>query len=663
MRFDPVWRRIKPDSYTTKLEGQFRDRLIRLDGLNNWGSLGWLYDHANASKQAHHFGLEWNAIRYLDGDVERGKYRAGFRTAAHVAHWGHLPRSYAGEEAVLRAAHVDAAIQGTIEKVLDDVIAFGSLRCDERGHSCAGAIRTGDRPFELYRWLSAYLVSKNWSKIWKAVKAAAEIVPDQATLKAELIETLVCTESRGYKILRRCNQADYVPRDLLQAGTAWLTFDIDALWEGNPLGADAAREWSLIDAAQSYLNDRFFHGSDALLVQSLVSRAIAGGLLADGLSPKALVELTSETDEYFGTKLKPYHRTRLDDVRAQISSGIGTRWAHVGTFTDVSLADGSRLDMEDQLSGVTGRNRVSYPFSLGFNIIAEPGSDRFADAFQYAGAGRRFASVHLHHERKRSASPPSARPILDVVATIAERTVPGPQLGNNIMSWLLEGQVQQRSSAFDRVCGQLASDQAADLRTAVSELLALKSLEEVVRLPTVGGLLSALADPGLSLGQRPTLAGVLLRLSWPCYRYAPGRKILTLLHDAALLKAASGSGAQRGYALEVAVATNQLLDETSPQSRFVFLGSTLIGKDGQPAQEWDVVRLDLDGNKGWSVTAIECAVARAAAKDEEARTKLELMRTHLASRFSDLTSFRTLLATVDGGALNYEDAGRSWTKV
>src|SRR4051794_9722447 len=116
MRFDPVWRRIKPDDYTTTFEGRFPSRTSRLEHLNNWGALGWHYDHATASKLAHHYGLERNAMAFLDGDPVREKYRASFRSAAHALHWGHLPLSYAGEEAVLRAGHLDAAIKGVVDR-------------------------------------------------------------------------------------------------------------------------------------------------------------------------------------------------------------------------------------------------------------------------------------------------------------------------------------------------------------------------------------------------------------------------------------------------------------------------------------------------------------------------------------------------------------------
>src|SRR5581483_5043786 len=136
----------------------------RLDGLNNWGALGWLYDHATATKQAHHFGVEWNAVKFIDGDETRLKHQVSLRIAAHVAHWGHLPLSYAGEEALVRAAHVDPEVKSLIRTVMDEVISFGKLTCDEDGHDCAATVREGDRPFDLYRWFSAWLVKQNWSR-------------------------------------------------------------------------------------------------------------------------------------------------------------------------------------------------------------------------------------------------------------------------------------------------------------------------------------------------------------------------------------------------------------------------------------------------------------------------------------------------------------------
>src|SRR5262249_41686317 len=165
-----------------------------------------------------------------------------------------------------------------------------------------------------------------------------------------LIRTLVCRKARGHSVLSLCNMADYVPRDLLQAGTAWLTFDIEALWEGNPLGSDAAPEWSLVRAARQYLDDRFFHASDSLLVHSLTARAIAGGLVADRPTTATIESLMSEHDGYFTYRLPTYHRKRLEHVRTLARTGrLSDCWVLVGTFDDVSLRGPSRFAMEDEL--------------------------------------------------------------------------------------------------------------------------------------------------------------------------------------------------------------------------------------------------------------------------------------------------------------------------
>jgi hypothetical protein len=253
--------------------------------------------------------------------------------------------------------------------------------------------------------------------------------------------------------------------------------------------------------------------------------------------------------------------------------------------------------------------------------------------------------------------------MLDVIANIHDRVVPGPALGSNLLSWLVRSRVDQRSASVERVCGQIASEHPDQFRAAVSDLLQLKSAEAVLQQRFVNGLLLALADPAFQVEQRTRLAGLLLRLPWVCLRYSPGRTLLQLFKDEGLARASIGRGAKRGYALEAAVAADQLLDSSAPKHRFVFTGATRIGKDGVSAQEWDVLRLDLDRAQGWNLTAIECAVTRTGAKDEESRAKLEYLRTQLAARFGDLTTYRTLLATVKKGELHYQDAGRSWTDV
>lgn len=75
-------------------------------------------------------------------------------------------------------------------------------------------------------------------------------VQEEEKIKRAAVRTLVCQEDTGYELLDLCRLADYVPRDLQQAGTAWLTVDIEALWETSPIRPDRAQEWNLLLAAK-----------------------------------------------------------------------------------------------------------------------------------------------------------------------------------------------------------------------------------------------------------------------------------------------------------------------------------------------------------------------------------------------------------------------------
>lgn len=662
MRYDPIWRRIKGDAYTSKLEGKFAARRDRLDDLNNWGVLSWLFPHANASKLAHHYGVEHNAREYLDGGAgERDKYRVSFRTAAHVLHWGHLPLSYASEEGVLRAAHVDAKARAVLEGIVNDVTAAGDLECATKGHDCITAMRDGDRYYDLYRWLSAWLVMSDWKKLWKAVKDAAEGSPDERDTKQQIIRTLVCRDDRGYRILSLCNRADFVPRDLLQAGTAWLSFDIETLWDSNPLGSEAAKEWSLVSAAEEYLDRRFFRVPESLLVHSLASRAVAGGINADGLTTAFVKSLLQEGDDYFAAKLQTYHRDRLRSVQT-LATGprLAGRWHQVGSFENVSLPSGSRFEMEDHLTGRTGASRLSYPFSEGINVFVE--RDRFDLPSLWAGPGRRFAAVHLHHEAKGEKGGDAGFPALRVVARVAAGIAPSGEPGDSVMSWLLRQPTTQSDEAIGLAAGEILASQEAKAAAVVKDLVALKSVERLIEENPWGSFLRSFADGALT-GRLLLRFGIFfLRLPWSIVKTARGRALMELIRAEGVVRA-GGSGSGRGYALEAATVADQWLAGGDPQQRFVFSNCYMLGKDQQPEKEFDVVRVDLHKDKTWRLAACECAVSRSESKDNEGRNKLELLRIRLQGRFSDLESYTTLFATPGAhGKVDYDDAGRGFAR-
>jgi hypothetical protein len=662
VRFDPVWRRIKGDVFTSKLEGRFGAQRDRLDALSNWGVLSWLYPHASASKLVHHYGLEHNACVYLESGVpDREKYRASFRVAAHVLHWGHLPLSYAAEEAVLRAAHVNPDASRVVAGILKDVSEAGALECTAKGHDCMTAVAGGDRYFDLYRWMSAWMVVSEWKKLWKAIKDACDEAPDEVATKHQIIRTLVCREDRGYKILAMCNRADFVPRDLLQSGTAWLSFDVETLWETNPLGSDAAKEWSLVSAAEEYLDRRFFRVPESLLIHSLASRAIAGGFVAEGVTREFLKKLMKEGDSYYATKFPPYHRKRLVGVQT-LATGprLSSRWEHVGSWDDVSLPLGSRFSMEDHLTGRSGTSRLSYPFSEGINVFVERTKSDLPSF--WAGAGRGFAAAHLHHETKADKGGDAAFSALQVVGKISDGLPPGAEPGDSLMSWLLRQRTSQSDDAVGRAMRDILISQAPAARAIFAELIGLKTVGQFLdQRPLWLSFTRSFADGSLSNELLERFGSLFLRLPWWMIKLARGKAFMALIRTEAVNRAAS-KGNARGYALEAATIADQWAAPGDPQRRFVFFNCYMLGKDQQPEKEFDVVRVDLFTDRTWTVTAVECAVSRSERKDVEGREKLELLRTRLQGRFGDLKSYVALFAEPGAhGDVSYEDAGRGFT--
>jgi len=665
--YDAVWRRIKTDPYAKKFEGRFPRRFSRLDRLNNWGVLSWLYPHATATKQAHHLGVERNAGEFLSLAPERAKYRPSLRTAAHVMHWGHPPLSYAAAEALLRAAHVNPAIRTLLSNVLSDVVSFGELDCENPDHDgrCAAAIRSAERPFELYRWLAAWLVHHDWTAVWSAIKAGHEGPPlDERHVKRQLVRTLVCHDDPGFELLSLCNLADFVPRDLLQCGTAWLTVDIEALWEGNPLSpVRAAREWTLLMAARDYLHDRFYGAPTSLLAHTLAARAIAQGLLARKFGAKELRALldSDEGDLYFDRSLPDYHRNRLCDVKhLAFRDQFPQRWRHVGTFSGVSVADVPRLEVEATLTRRTGSGQLSYPFNAGFSVVVEdPARPRVPG---FAGPSRRYVTVHLHH-RANPKKAVSARPMLDIAARMADLMGPlrSRPVGDGLMAWLLGSRVEQRAHAVEQVCGDLILREPAGIQARVRRLRQLASLEPLNAHYVVGMQADALSTTPVALARR--VAGCfILRLPWVAPRTADGRRLLETVRERALAVAAGRHDGDRGRALEVAIAADQWLSTDRCDARLVLIGATALDVDGKPSAEWDVIRLDLTPERNWTLSAIESAVTRSESKDREARDRFEIIREALQGPYGDLARYSPRLATVIEGELVYEDAGRGFTR-
>lgn len=664
IRYDSIWRRIKGDDYASKLEGQFRDSYDRLGALNNWGSLGWLYPHATATKLAHHHGVEHNALHFLGAEAERERHRPSFRIASHTLHWGHLPLSYAGAEAVIRAIHIDPKARKVIEGIFDDVIAFGHLACrdtEDHDEDCAEAVLSGSEPFELYKWLSAWLLSKRWKKVWSTVKP---LIPadaqDEAKVKRAAVRTLVCREDTGYELLDLCRLADYVPRDLQQAGTAWLTVDIEALWETSPIRPDRAQEWNLLLAARQYLEERFFVSPDAQLVHSLASRAIAQGLLNKGITRENLLTLlTAGTgDAHYSTFVTEYHRRRLEEevVRPTKLKTLHRSWSHIGTFGRVGVPTMGRLAAEDLFSKRTGTGRLSYPMTSNFSVLVRPESGGFPDL---GPLETRRVAVTLHHRDDAKWGP--ARPALDVALDVRRRQPSFRQdVPTGLAAWISKERIELRSRPVKIAAARALSAEEVSVREQLAAILKQSAFSPKNDLRGEGRAISRL----LQRSKLPPVGTATRALELPLAttRTEAGAGLIETLRTRALALAGDHSGENHGACLEAAVAADQLLSEDACTQRMLIIGATALASEGQPIVEWDVWRLDLLAGGDWRLVAVECSVTATTKKEEDDRAKLERLWTSLHKRFSDLAEYRTLFATLADGQLHYDDASRGFKR-
>jgi hypothetical protein len=657
VRYDSIWRRIKSDAYAEKLEGSFRTSWERLAELNNWGSLAWHYPHATATKLSHHYGVEYNARHFLDADESRKKYEASFRIAAHALHWGHLPLSYAGAEGLLRASHVDDGVRKVVDGITADVISAASLDCDgpDHGSDCRHDVLVGDRPFELYKWLSAWLVSRRWKKIWGSVKGIVPAQTDQKALKDAVIRTLVCREDFGYQLLDLCRLADYVPRDLLQAGTAWLTVDIDALWETSLLRPDRAREWSLLEASRDYLEDRFFTSPDALLVHTLAARSIAQGILSKPFDRDTLASLleTELGDKDFLSRFPDYHRSRLAQIKDWArEENLPRQWAHIGTFRGVLVPREPLLSVEQQFTGRKGSGQLSYPMNSNFSVVARGGPG--AIFFDSSGAEERQVSIQLHH--REGGGPGNARPALDIAlaARDAQRRN-SDEVSKGVVGWLSQGRIDIRARQTHRAAGDLLVVSGVEVQEHLKRI-ASQTAFRGGRYPRhwkrdVTVLAGSLRNRTLVLGR--TALGMPLAVA----RTKDGK---------ALLEAVRSTPAQgnisKGFALEASAAADQLLHPDVCQRRLLVIGATSLSEEGAPLGEWDVLRLDLLGNGDWRLVAAECTVSPGSQKEAADRDKLERLRAALQGRFTDLAEYQTRLVVPDGDSFRYIDAARGFVR-
>ena len=357
-------------------------------------------------------------------------------------------------------------------------------------------------------------------------------------------------------------------------------------------------------------------------------------------------------DHYFST-FADYHRRRLRVVQKWAKGEqLGRLWRHIGTFRNIQISL-PRLEAEDFFSGRKGSGRLSYPLSSNYSVVVERGPrDPVGD--------RRAVSLCLHHRDDPESN--FARPALDIALAAQRRqrfVRDRDSVNSGVAGWLASQRVETRSREVRRVAGValgLDQERGGELLGRVHEHSALDPDRNSTRLRMDLRRAASMEMPEFLTGR------AVLELPLAVARSKAGIELLELLKEKSLEIANKGKKPLRGYALEAAVAADQLLSADDCVRRILFLGPTALSEEGTPSTEWDVWRLDLLKGRDWRLAALECTISQTAQKEEEERERLEGLRQSLQGRFDDLSEYQTRLATLVDGDLKYTDAARGFTR-
>jgi len=202
-----------------------------------------------------------------------------------------------------------------------------------------------------------------------------------------------------------------------------------------------------------------------------------------------------------------------------------------------------------------------------------------------------------------------------------------------ILSWIMGAKVEQRSNLLFTTCQTVALEDIDVIRAGLKALRARPSLVELNGHNDAALRADLLSDAAF---EQPiqNVGEFLLRMPWKAVKISDGRDLLRQIAAKALERAGEKKGVDRGPALELAVAVDQLLADDDCSHRFCVFNATEISDDRHPVREWDVIRLDLLRDGRWTLTAIECSVNRSKKKDDKDVLALQALQDAVRNRYS-----------------------------
>jgi hypothetical protein len=313
----------------------------------------------------------------------------------------------------------------------------------------------------------------------------------------------------------------------------------------------------------------------------------------------------------------------------------------------------SRLEVEDYFTGRKGSGRLSYPLSANFSLFTE------VDRTTLAGRDLAAATLTLHY---RLGGEAKARPVIDIASEAQKRqqSVSRRDMASaSLASWLAKERIELRPRQVRRCAGVVLNqepEQTIDYFKRIAQLAASKPANDHSRRRRDLERAVVLDLPEFLTGR------VSLELPIAVVRSKAGSAFFELLRSCALNVASGELPGDRGRALEVACAADQLLSPEPCTFRMLILNPVALDEEGQPDAEWDIWRLDLMKGDDWRLVAAECAIAPNVQKAEKERERLDRLGVSLQGRFDDLAVYKTRHVTSKEGELAYTDAARGFVR-
>jgi HD superfamily phosphohydrolase len=247
----------------------------RLEGIKSLGLIHISFPSATHSKWEHHLGMA-----HLAGQTSLNKdNKKRLQLLCLLGGIGHLPYTYAAEEAVLLAARLSSTFRSSLQKVLDDVRQMVSDAADRAATAPYDGRIEGMQVIALHGWLTALKIKR---------------LPQSIDIgdRRKLIRERISGDSDLNRLYRFIARLDYVQRDLYYTGLARFSLSTSGFLRRHQGAVDelfAAPASKLIDQIRSYLADSLYFEVRSASVESIFSKKLANVLVSGAISIEELL--------------------------------------------------------------------------------------------------------------------------------------------------------------------------------------------------------------------------------------------------------------------------------------------------------------------------------------------------------------------------------------